>query len=182
MLQFWKDNYRMILLTVVALITGIVIGLLIGLSVETHEEPAAEAGSTGVTSILPGAVIEKYIRFDGCGHTLSVPQESRAFIGYTEEELAAFYDAGTIDAFSSTYAAISFVQAGFCPNHYVLGSVDGLLCVYRTSAETLARDIVQVIQTVNPQEFPEEERALLGTGIAFDSLEQIDTYLENVES
>lgn len=182
MLQFLKDNYRMILLTILALAAGLVIGVFIGLAIDANEQTAEETGNTGVVSVLPGAVIEKYIRFDGCGHTLSVPVESRAFIGYTEDELAAFYDTGSVDSFSSTYAAISFVQVGYCPNHYVLGIVDGLLCVYRTSAETLARDIVQVIQAVDPLEFPEEERMLLETGVAFDTLEQIDAYLESVES
>ncbi len=182
MLQFFRENYRIILLTILALIAGTVIGLFIGLTIAEPDEPVAETGNTGVVSLLPGAVIEKYVRFESCGHTLCIPVESNPFVGYTEEELAAFYEDGTIDVFRSDYAAISFVHDGYCPEHYVLGLMDGLLCVYRTSAETFAREVVSVIQSVSVSEFTEEERAALTEGIAFDTLGEIDAYLENAES
>lgn len=183
MRDFWRQNGKLLLVVVLALICGLFMGMAIGLAMQT--EPADEARETSGTvfsSVLPTTQMTKSIRFASCGHILSTKIDARAFVGYTEAELAAFYTSSLIETFTVDRIVISTEHAGFCPNHYVLSTRDGVLCVYQTDSDTLTERIVQVLDHVDVAEFGEETRKDLADGIAFASTEEIDVWLENAES
>lgn len=172
----------MLVLTILALIAGLMIGLCIGLAMQSVSQDAIPADRSGVVNVLPDTKIEKRIQYSICGHTLCIPVDAHAFVGYTEEEMAQFYDDMRIDAFSAKQVLLQGSAVGFCPNHYVLCLLDGALFVCKTNTETLYFDKLQALSDTHLLHISDEMREALEIGVAFDSLAEINAYLENSES
>ncbi|MEG1525127.1 MAG: hypothetical protein RRZ24_03265 [Clostridia bacterium] len=183
MWRFIKQNRRMIVLTLLALTAGLVIGLCIGLSITKADGESKVAGNVGVQSILPTTKIEKQVYFTKCPHQMKVSIDANAFIGYTESELAAFYQAYHISKFNAAQTVLIQTVEGYCPDHFVLRmDADGTVYLYHTDPEQLKEMLVQAVNFDARSDINDEERTLLKNGLAFDTLKDIDAYLEGMES
>lgn len=182
MRAFWKANKYLLLVAALALIAGIAIGLAVGLAIEPVDE-SAETGSIGTASILPDTAIERVVTFTRCEHTLCLPVESAGFVGYTQEELSAFYADYEIERFDRERVTLAQRIDGCCPEHLLLREDgDGAVCIYRTDATVFAEELMHALPFEGLSALPEETRTSLREGIVFATLGDIDAYLESMES
>lgn len=132
-----------------------------------------------MASLSSGAEViwEEY--FSGCGHTLRHAGGESA--GMTREELQRRFLSYEIADFSVDRAILRAQRAGYCPAHYLLCEKNGKLLITRRSQESLENECVMELEIDLAEmrgELPDE----LKEGIAFDALEQINEYMENIES
>ena len=200
MLHYLRENRRILICTVLALIAGMLLGYVLqpseapGQSVQNQAE-AAPVDRIGVVSILPTTRVERETCFLQCGHTvISTLENASGFTGLTKTELADRYPKAIITSFSSDLVHIVERFEGYCPEHFVLLSAEeGMLKVMRMQAETLASAGVlpeaETLENVCVLEIPDALEGLdaetaeqLQQGEAFSSLDEINRYLENLES
>ena len=179
MLHYLRENRRILICTVLALIAGLLLGYVLqpseapGQSVQNQAE-AAPVDRIGVVSILPTTRV---------GHTvISTLENASGFTGLTKTELADRYPKAIITSFSSDLVHIVERFEGYCPEHFVLLSAEeGMLKVMRMQAETLEN--VCVLEIPDALDGLDAETAeQLQQGEAFSSLDEINRYLENLES
>ena len=182
MRAFWDENKYLLLVAALALIAGMTIGFAIGIAVEPSQD-SSETGSIGVISVLPETRIERVATFTRCEHTVRLPVETNAFIGYTREELAAFYADYEIERFDREQVVATQRVNGCCPKHLLLREDgDGAVCIYRTEDAFFSEELVRVLPFEALASLPEDTRASLREGLVFDTFHDIDAYLENIES
>ena len=145
------------------------------------DAPSEAAGKIGIVSILPTTKVEWKYRFTECGHELTA-SGGEDIIGYTLSDIAETYPDSRVTEMSAEYTAIERIISEYCPEHYVLvWTGEETLSVFQTDAESLA---VQELM-----ELPLDREAIddsllepLRDGLAFDSLMDINEYLEDAES
>lgn len=184
MWQFIKRNGRILVVTILALAAGIMIGLCIGLSMAADNQSLLlqPTGNVGMASVLPETRIVRHVRFESCGHEVLSEPPQKAFIGYTQTELESFYAPCVIGRFDGEQIEINQSMENYCPKHYVLKQEGEDLCVYRTESEHLTWQLERVLDTELAAMLQDEMHEQLAKGIAFDSLSEIDAYLESIES
>ena len=179
---FWEENKYLLLVAVLALVAGTVMGMAIGLSIAQPEE-SAQTGAIGTASVLPDTRIIRNVTFTRCEHTLSMPVEAAGFVGYTREELAAFYADYEVMEFSGERVTIRQQVTGCCPEHLLLREDgDEVLSVYRMDETYFSEELQRVLPFAALSSLPEETRQNLRAGIVFATLRDIDAYLEGIES
>ena len=181
--QFWKTNKQLLLLAIVGVAAGLTAGVAIGMSIDPGRLSAKAAGNVGTAAVLPDTRIERVVTFTRCAHTLTLPVETNAFIGYTREELADFYADYEVARFDGERVTVSQRVTGCCPKHLLLREDgDGALSVYRTDEEFFSEQLVRSLPVTGFASLTEQERAALKAGVVFDSAGEIDAYIESVDS
>ena len=190
MLLYLRENRRILICTVLALVAGLLLGYVLrpdmrgqNLQSQVGPEEAAPVDRIGVVSILPTTSVERETCFLHCGHTVvSTLENAPAFVGLTKTELANRYPKAIITSFSSDL--VHFVERfeGYCPEHLVLQTDDdGALKVMRMQAETLENlCVLEISGTFD--DFDKETIQQLKLGEAFSSLDEINQYVENLDS
>ena len=186
MKRIWRENWRLVLCTVLALIAGILMGMTIGLSMASKQAAEAtesvEAGNVGRERILPSTGILLHAVFSGCGHEKTILLDNTPYIGMSELELGRSLTDETIESFSAERVYLHAQREGYCPDHLVLKAEEGMLCVYRTKQSTLEKELMYRLTVPEGQRpFPQED-ALREEGLVFNSLSEINAYLESAES
>ena len=147
------------------------------------EEPieAAEAGNIGVSSILPETEVTFRYRFSECGHEYT-NKDGADLTGYTLSDIEEEYPDCRVTEMDRDHATIERIFEEYCPEHYVLvWTEEETLSVFRTGEEShTSEELMQL--AVDPESLDEALLAPLRSGLAFDSLQQIDAYLEDAES
>ena len=178
-----KRNGRLILTAAIGLVAGGALGVFVGFALQNSDEEAAPTGHIGTKAILPTTHVERQVQFEKCGHTRSVLLDTNAFIGYTEQELADFYEACTVAAFSSERVTLTQELDACCPAHVLLQARgDGTACVYQTDAEFFIEQLVRVVALDVDRNMTPDEKEKLSQGVVFDTLADVDAYLESLES
>lgn len=182
----WKQiakNKSLVLSAVAGLVAGCVLGVLIGLAVRAAEPEAEMTGHMGIQSVLPITRMQRQVTFAKCGHVKSVTLLNEAFVGYSKEELQAFYKNCEITEFTREQVVISQRLDTCCPEHVLLRARgDGTLCVYQPDDEFYIEQLIRVLPAGLEEELDENERKKLQSGIVFNQLSDVDTYLENLDS
>ena len=181
MRRFIRENRRMLILAAVALMAGMVIGVFLGLNMP-REDDAATVGRLGVRSVLPGMELERRITYTRCAHETVKQLDPAAFIGYTREELAAFYSGDAVVRFDEEGVVILHTVAGCCPEHVILHLGTDEFTVSRTDPESFSESLLHTLPLDEAVSLTAEERAALAEGLVFDTLGEIDAYLESMES
>lgn len=176
MKAFVKENRRLLLIGLLALLAGTAIGLLIGLSVGKTQEDAQEA------RIGDGTRMIRAVHFDACAHETDIVMDASAYIGYTRAELAAHFPDASIIRFGEGEVRLMQVNTGYCPKHYILRlRDDGRLGVMRTDEALFTEELVTLVADEAVMLLP-SERNSLESGLPFNSLSEIDAYLESMGS
>ena len=83
---------------------------------------------------------------------------------------------------SEAYVSLVKDSGGCCPEHYVmLSGADGdTLEVYTRNTQTLENEHITSID-ISPDRFAEDTAALQTGGLLFNSLQEINEYIESVE-
>lgn len=145
------------------------------------EQPAENVSQTGETAVLPTTDVIWSDYYKKCGHEY-VTFISDDVLGMTRSELEEKYKDYEIAIMTSE--TVRFVRTidGYCPSHFLLKTLgDNVLCVMRTDPET--HTLTQV------KEFPFDLDSLdagvleqLKAGMVFDTEDEINAFLEDIES
>lgn len=130
---------------------------------------------------LKNTKVEWKLRFDGCGHYITLKSQGD-IEGMNKEEAKAAYSDYSAELFTSAYVSLVKDSDGFCPEHYVmLSGEDGdMLEVYKRNTQTLENEHITSID-ISPDRFAEDIAALQADGLLFNSLQEINEYIESVE-
>lgn len=130
---------------------------------------------------LKSTKVEWKLRFDGCGHYITLKSQGD-ITGMDKEEAKAAYSDYSAELFTSAYVSLVKDSGGCCPEHYVmLSGEDGdKLEVYRRNKQTLENEHITSID-ISPDRFAEDAAALQAGGMLFNTLQEINEYIESVE-
>lgn len=147
----------------------------------SREQNIIDVGSVGEASILPETNVEWLHIFSSCGHELSF-ENNVDYTGYTKADIEAEIKGATVVYLTKESARICIEIDEYCPEHYMLILTEpDLLCVFKTNADTLEVEQVMELnydtESLDPTVINELE-----SGILFNSLNEIDSYLENAET
>ena len=167
-----KNLWLRIVLCTVTITAAILCGIAIG-KTDTHDK-AQETGKVGEFCILPDmevCVNKKY----ACGETQTFFTDS--YTGYTESMLKSIN--GFVDCTKDDdEVTINLESKNYCDRHYLLMLVEeNVLCVFATGDNA---DNIMEIHIENA--LPTDEMMRLENGILFDSLEEINLYIDNIET
>lgn len=179
--------------SVMAVLAALCLGILIGSTAlapaageetpvpsETAEK-AESAGNIGIVSILPDTEVVWKYRFTQCGHE-RVVKEGANITGYTLPDIIAAYPDCRVTEMSAEHTAIERMLNEYCPEHYLLiWTEENTLSVFHTEAETMRNEELMQL-AVDPASLDSALLEPLRSGIAFDSLVEINAYLEDAES
>lgn len=167
-----------------ACLTSLAIGLAAGFGAagEPNAEPAVEAGRVGTACILPDTRLRLEVVYNSCGHTQYHTLDKPDWIGKTREELAALSPADSIALFNAKEVCLVRVVDAYCSEHLQLRTgADGNVGVYRTNAGTHQDELILALPT-RAEDLSEGARSDLSDGLLFGSMEEINAYLESMES
>lgn len=157
---------------------------LFGLGNAVREEPVQTpetvgAGTPREVLVAENAETDWIVRFGACGHEVALdPPGSVA--GMTRKELAIAYPDDTIEIFDAEYVRMAKSVDGYCPAHYLLTMGEGVLVISKMDLATLAqKEVMRIIADTSALD--EDSLAALSKGVTFDSLEDINAYLEGAE-
>lgn len=187
-MQWFKNNVRMLLYMILILALGVWGGFTLrDMQMPKSETPAqtpiAEPVSQiGEASILPDTEVTMRYTFLLCGHTLEQHQTGGPLIGNTLEDITTSFPDARVQELNGKRAIIERELERYCPAHILL-FLDGAgnLCISHTDETDYEKDVVTTL-TYDVSGLPEEVISLLEEGMVFDSLEQVNAYLEDVES
>ncbi|MEA5059979.1 MAG: hypothetical protein EOM66_06065 [Clostridia bacterium] len=138
-------------------------------------DAAAQVSQMGEDTVSPDAtVIWRYQM--ACGHTVEL-EDAQPVIGKTRAELAQTYGVDAVESFSPQAVTLCVASDKFCPQHFVLKLENGALTVRKTN-EQLTEEILLTLDL----ELPADAAVECEAGLAFDSMEDINVYLEGLDS
>lgn len=185
MLAFLKENRRILLCTVLGLVAGMLLGLVLQSFGDESEgtEDSTQVDRIGEISLLPTTHVEREICYLSCSHTGTVEMtDTSALVGKTRRELAALFPDAVITSFTSELVHIVMSVDGYCPEHLLLkANEQGMLEVYRMQEDNLSMTSILQLQ-YSLDTFDDETAAELREGVLFHTLDDINHYLESLES
>lgn len=179
MVEFIKENRRILICTVLALIAGMLIGASIVLAVYSNQKESIQrerGAGVELSSVVQNTT------FSACGHTASHTVESSELSLLDIQTIASQFPDSTVKKETDGTIVVQKEVDGYCPEHFVLKCDDmGTLSVYKTNPQTAVSEEVQKLS--NDVSLLENDLvAELENGLAFASMADIDVYLENIES
>lgn len=185
-LDGWSFGRRPLLygaaaLMVIAFVT--VMGLSYLKTVPPRESGVtSETGSVSAVKVEAGCQLIQTLRYTPCGHQivrrLEGPQE---LIGKNREDVEAVYDQWRITAFAAGEIEMAQELAIHCPRHVVLmPDTGGVLGIF----ENKYGDALAFVRSVDTElsSLPEAVQEELRPGKGFDSVNELEQWLESVES
>ncbi|MDD3920849.1 MAG: hypothetical protein PHO41_06750, partial [Eubacteriales bacterium] len=144
--------------------------------------PAAEVTEIGEKSILPQTEITVRYTFLKCGHILEQAYANRELVGLTGAQVETLWNNAHIMELEKTHALIEREMPACCPAHYLLQTKkDDSLWYSKTDQQDYTRQTETEIP-FDVSVLHEDVQKALQEGIVFDRLNEIDAYLEGVES
>lgn len=147
-----------------------------------EEQPLKQVGGAEAVCVAEEAELLQTFTYTRCSHTvtrrLTAPVE---VYGKTLEDVKALYPQWQITEFSSQEVRMTRRPDLFCPDHLVLMvGPDGALGVYRNKygdALALEKELTMEVSTL-----PQAVQESLAEGVGFATEEELDAWLESVES
>lgn len=161
--------------------------LIVGLTPRTASAPDAEpdtaqVGSDTAQTLSASCEIVQHMTFTRCGHDLTRRQALPAELaGKTRAEAEDAYDGWQITSFSADEIKMEESLDMYCPEHMVLLPDDsGMLCVFQNrygDALALVREL-----SLPLTDLPESVQEDVRVGKGFNTIEDLEAWLESVES
>lgn len=162
------------------ILVGFMIGAIAFNGARGSEDDSLGVAKSGEISVLPDTTVTWEVSFL-CGHTQTL-QGHRDVLGYTRADIGAAYPTADIVQMTAQAVTIRLELDEYCPEHYVLILAEpNVLAVMRTDLDALEARQIAVIN-VDVAQLEEDLIAELGGGKVFDSLMEIDEFVEGVES
>lgn len=147
---------------------------------DTTVPTSMPASAALLQEIAPTASVEWRRSCKKCAHSYSV-YSCDAVVGMTEAELAEAYPEWTVVSFSKQSVVLFQETDCCCPNHFVLKLIDGSLAVLRPNSSTLELELLMWLST-DVSTFPKEVLLQLEDGMLFDACEDVDEFIEALDS
>ena len=180
MKRFLRENCKVILFALFAVAAGLCLGLVLGRSAAMKGE--VEPLSKAETVIAGDTKMERVVHFSACEHEMYVDMDQQAYLGYTRADLTRQFPDASIVQFEAAEVTLMQVNAGYCPAHYILRlREDGTLGVMQTDSKFFTEELVALLPDESA-DFAPSEKVHLQAGIAFETLSEIDAYLESAGS
>ena len=179
-------NGRQLLLglgTLGALAVLLAVGLAPDEAAAPGPEPSvAQVDSAAGVTLAADCQVVQHLIYTPCGHELTrrqpLPEE---LVGKGRAEAEAAYDLWQITSFSATELAMEHTVEIYCPEHQVLmPDASGVLCIF----ENRYGDALALVRSLDTplSSLPESLQEELRQGKGFDSVEELERWLENAES
>lgn len=186
MKQWITQNGKMLLAAGLALVIGLGGGLLLKdvlWAGGQAEAPSAEpVGQIGKPGILPQTPVTTRYMFLLCGHSRERDDTGGEYTGCTQEEIYARYPDARVIKLDSAGAVIERELERYCPAHFqIFMDAEGRIHINHTNDEDYMQDIQQTL-SYDSSGLEQAVKAELEEGIVLDSLEEINSYFESVES
>lgn len=179
-------NGRQLLLglgTLGALAVLLAVGLAPDEAAAPGPEPSvAQVDSAAGVTLAADCQVVQHLIYTPCGHELTrrqpLPEE---LVGKGRAEAEAAYDLWQITSFSATELAMEQTVEIYCAEHQVLmPDASGVLCIF----ENRYGDALALVRSLDTplSSLPESLQEELRQGKGFDSVEELERWLENAES
>ena len=134
--------------------------------------------------VVPSEVLEEgaqvVIRYHhtACNHIYEEKLDPAETRGMSKSDLIIRYSNMELQEFSTSGAVLTCTLSSYCPEHYLVKLNGTKLCIYRTRVGTEEQILVKELNVdtsgMDTTDFQE--------GVLFDSMEDIESFLENLES
>ena len=102
-------------------------------------------------------------------------------IGLKRQDIKAKFPDWNVSEFSSIRVILTKELNDYCPNHFVLKDRDGMVVIYMPSeVEDKERNIQQTQISIN--KLPPDVQDEIRKGLVMDSLEEVEYFLESLDS
>lgn len=175
------------LLTGSAMLAGLMLLLIVALVPKsTVDDPvppeAAQVRSDTQQTTNTDCQLIQHMTYAPCGHELTRRQVIPAELaGKNREAVSAAYDTWTITSFASAEVVMEQTLSLCCPEHVVLMPDEGgMLCVFQNKygdALALVKELDLLLT-----ELPDDAQQAVRTGKGFATIEELEQWLEGVES
>jgi len=170
----------------VAVLGSMALLLVLGLTPTGAQAPsdmdAAQVGSDATVTLSESCQVIQHMTYTPCGHSLTrrqgIPPE---LTGKTREDVAAAYDLWQVTSFSTAQVEMEQALDMFCPEHMVLmPDESGMLCIWQNRYG----DALALVKELNLpiSDLPDAYQEMLRPGKGFPSQEELEKWLETVES
>ena len=144
--------------------------------------PVSEAGNVNETVLSAEGELLQTFTYSRCEHKVTRRVTAPAELhGKNLKEVEALYPEWRITAFSPTLVSMEQRPEIFCPDHLVvMTGANGRVCVFRNKygdALALERELEW-----SADQLPAAVEEELSFGIGFDTAEELEMWLESVES
>ncbi len=149
---------------------------------EKETEESEVAVGAGEEKIEKGATVFWDYEYKMCCHHIYISCEvDESMAGLTFSQLQKEYPNVRIVSFDTKELSLKMSFDCYCPNHYILKHYRDELAVSRTILGTDDQEICLEIP-IRFDNIPEDEKKVLETGKLFDSLEEIEEYVESLDT
>lgn len=175
------------LLTGGAMLLGLALLMVVALAPkstvdDTALPDAAQVRSDAQQTVNADCQLIQHLTFSPCGHDMTrrqaIPSE---LASKNREALSAAYDTWQITSFASGEVVMEQTVALYCPQHVVLMPDEGgLLCIFQNKygdALALVKELDLLLS-----ELPDGVQQELRRGKGFDTIEELEKWLEGVDS
>ncbi|NMA95475.1 MAG: hypothetical protein GX974_05505 [Clostridiales bacterium] len=126
-------------------------------------------------------IIYKNYNYKACGHSHMIEETiSYEDIGLDEEKFSNKYPAWTLDEFGSDIIIMKRTLDGYCPKHFILKDLDGMITIYKPDTDGNLGIIKQTDIAI--EYLPYELQTWMQNGLAVDSLQDIENMIEDLDS
>lgn len=148
---------------------------------ETPEQSDVPAGADD-TRIEKGASVDWDYEYRMCGHHIYLHCEAgESMVGLKFSELQASNPNVRIVSFEPKKLQLKMSFDCYCPRHYILRRYRDELALFRTVLGTPEQEVCLKVPVLFSR-INKDEQQVLETGKLFDSLEDIQHYLEGLET
>ena len=158
------------------------VSMLPGVRGTAPDTDAAQAGSDAASTLAADCQLVQHLTYTACGHSLTRRQNLPAELaGKNRGDLEAAYDRWQITAYAAHQVEMAQALDMFCPQHVILMPDDsGMLCVFENrygDALALVRELHLPLS-----DLPDAYQELLRPGKGFDTLDELELWLESIDS
>lgn len=116
------------------------------------------------------------VHYTKCGHTVETDVTDKEYIGMTKQDIEDEFSNAKLQSFSKDKAVLVVETPSICTLHFIVKYEEGKLNIYQPQGEDAQPKLYKSIEMETIADPALEE------GVVFDSLEQVESYLENLES
>lgn len=175
------------LLLGIGVLTAMAVLMAVGFTPRSADAPdisdtLTQVGSDAAAHLAENCKVIQHLTYAPCGHAMtrrqSLPQE---LIGKTRADAETAYEPFRITGFAPEELEMEQSLDMFCPEHVVLmPNESGVLCIFENrygDALALVRELETLLKDL-PDSYQEE----LLPGKGFDTLTELEGWLESIES
>lgn len=189
--MFFKRHKKLFIFSIIIVLLSVT-GFL-GFSIAKNEPRIVELPNTpDSSSVLPagaddatiedGATVKWDYEYKKCAHHIFVScQVDKDMVGLTFSMLKEQYPDIKIIDFEPDKLVLKKSFDCYCPEHMILKKYKDELAIYRTSLGTDKQDIYLKIH-IKFKGLDADERQVLAIGKVFNSLEDMESYIEDIET